>query len=172
MIKLYDIVCILESKLDKYDVLMVPDGYDYVMKNRKMVKRKSRGIVIIYKKSLSEYITFLKSESEFVQWFEIHSKFTVLTEKVLMGSIYIPPENSKYASENAFDEIESELISLSSKNANYVSLFGDFNGRTGTMPDYVITDVDLLDNLGFLNELDDDTLKKMYSYQVLLHNKI
>ena len=136
------------------------------------MKRKSGGIVVVYRKSLSNYITFLKSDSEFVQWFEIASKFTGLQGKMLLGSVYIPPENSKYASDNAFEKIESELISLSSNNANYISLFGDFNGRTGTIPDFVIPDDTLFENLGFLEEFDDDTLKKLYSYKLLLENNI
>jgi hypothetical protein len=43
---------------------------------------------------------------------------------------YIPPENSKYSSLEAFNEIESELIQLSF-GCDYFSLIGDFNAKTG-----------------------------------------
>ena len=63
IIKEYNIVGFLESKLDQYDVLNVPNGYDYIMKkNRKNVKRKSGGIVLLYKKHLSRYIHFTNSD--------------------------------------------------------------------------------------------------------------
>lgn len=172
MIKEYDIICFLETKLDNHDVLNVPNGYDYVMKNRKKVKRKSGGIVVVYKKLLSNHISFLTSNSEFVQWLEISSDLTGLPKKWLLGCIYIPPENSKYSSDSAFDEIETEFISLSSDNANYISLFGDFNARTATVPDFVIPNDELFENLGFLDEFDDETLRKLYSYKLLIDNDI
>ena len=50
--------------------------------------------------------------------------------------IYIPPENSKYSSLEAFNEIESELIQLSF-GCDYFSLIGDFNAKTGETQDYI-----------------------------------
>jgi hypothetical protein len=42
---------------------------------------------------------------------------------LFLGYIYISPENSKYTSLEAFNEIESELIQLSS-GCDYFSLIG------------------------------------------------
>ena len=50
--------------------------------------------------------------------------------KILFGCIYIPPENSKYSSEDAFVEIEDELALFSQNNKN-IALIGDFNSRYG-----------------------------------------
>ena len=38
--------------------------------------------------------------------------------KIIFGCIYIPPENSKYSSEDAFVEIEDELALFSQNNKN------------------------------------------------------
>lgn len=171
VIKQYDIICFLETKLDKFDVLDLPQGYEYITKNRENVKRKSGGIIVIYKTELSKCIKFIKSESEYVFWFELLVDFTGLSDNILFGCIYIPPENSKYASETAFDEIESELISFS-KSSKYISLFGDFNARTNQTDDFVKPDESLFQNLHFLDELDDDFLNNFYSYKVLIQNNI
>ena len=55
---------------------------------------------------------------------------------LFLGCIYISPENSKYTSLEAFNEIESELIQLSS-GCDYFSLIGYFNTKTGDTQDYI-----------------------------------
>jgi hypothetical protein len=58
------------------------------------------------------------------------------TYNYLVVVYYIPPENSKYSSLEAFNEIESELIQLSF-GCDYFSLIGDFNAKTGDTQDYI-----------------------------------
>ena len=73
---------------------------------------------------------------------------------------YIPPENSKYSSLEAFNEIESELIQLSF-GCDYFSLIGDFNAKTGDTQDYISKDeklsqyLDVYDDSEFLDYMDD-----------------
>jgi hypothetical protein len=47
---------------------------------------------------------------------------------MLLGCVYIPPENSKYSSEEAFIEVEEELLFFSRDHKN-IALAGDFNGN-------------------------------------------
>ena len=138
----------------------MPDEYAYFAKNRKKCNRKSGGIIIVFKKALSKYLKFLTSESEFVQWVEFSkdlSEQNDLDSKILFGCIYIPPENSKYSSEEAFTEIEEELISFSGDHNN-IALVGDFNSRTGNVSDIVEIDdnlfdiLDIVDVAEFINE--------------------
>jgi hypothetical protein len=42
--------------------------------------------------------------------------------------VYVPPENSKYSSEEVFNEIENEYIDFS-KNIEHLLLIGDYNAR-------------------------------------------
>jgi hypothetical protein len=60
-------------------------------------------------------------------------------KNLLLGCVYIPPENSKYASKESFSEIEDEILELQSNNCN-IALLGDFNAITKTLDDYVVPD--------------------------------
>ena len=164
LIKSYDLLIFVESKLNKLDDLNLPDEYSFYSKCRKKYKRKSGGITIIYKKSLSKFITFLNSNSEFIQWVEISKELFYVEGKnqlplsdILLGCVYIPPEYSKYSSEEAFIEIENEMI-LFSKNRTNIAIVGDFNSRSGNLCDIVDIDSEFFDILNitdvasFVNE--------------------
>ena len=49
MIKKYDILIFVETKTDEFDEINLPGGYSYHVKHRKKFKRKSGGIIIIFK---------------------------------------------------------------------------------------------------------------------------
>jgi hypothetical protein len=70
----------------------------------------SGGIIIIYKKILSNFLKFIHSDSEFVQWVEILNDISDKSKNVLLGCVYIPPEFSPYSSDEAFLQLEDELI--------------------------------------------------------------
>ena len=59
-----------------------------------------------------------------------------MTQDVLFGVCYVPPEGTKYASNDCFLEIEQELIHLAHEQIKPVCSMGDFNARTGTLPDF------------------------------------
>ena len=160
-IKRYDIIVFVETKTNEFDELKLPNDYDNFIKNRKKCKKKSGGIAIAYKKKNSGCIKFLKSESDFVQWVEFsdnHPGVNNLNFKILFGCIYIPPENSKFSSVEAFTEIEDELVFFSGNNNKNIALVGDFNSRTGRLSDIVELDdslfdiLDITDVAEFINE--------------------
>ena len=108
MIKKYDILIFVETKTDEFDENNLPG-----VKQQFFFIRKSGGIIIIYKDTISKCLTFPTSNSEFVQWVEIGNESSHFT-KLLIGCVYIPPENRKYTSDRVFSEIENELMSLMS----------------------------------------------------------
>ena len=57
----------------------------------------------------------------------------------MFGIVYIPPEYTKYTSDEAFNEIEQEYLSFQNT-TKYVCLLGDFNARTGVENDFVEID--------------------------------
>jgi hypothetical protein len=66
-------------------------------------KKKSGGIIIIYKTSLSRYINFFENDSARVQWVELD---VISPESILfLGCVYISPANTRYASESCITEI-------------------------------------------------------------------
>ena len=96
---------------------------------------------------MSKCLHFIKSDSEYVQWVEFTK---CLNSDMLLGCVYIPPENSKYSSEEAFIEIEDELLFFSRDHKN-IALAGDFNSRTSYVSDIVELDDNRFDMLDISN---------------------
>jgi hypothetical protein len=74
-------------------------------------------------KKLCLNVCIFKSDSEYVQWVEFTK---CLNSDMLLGCVYIQPENSKYSSEEAFIEVEDELLFYSRDHKN-IALAVDFN---------------------------------------------
>jgi hypothetical protein len=108
-------------------------------KHRRNAKSKTAEIEIVFKRYLLKSLTFISSESEFIQWVRVSKDIFTIDSDLFLGCIYISTENSKYSSLEAFNEIESELIQLSS-GCDYFSLIGDFNAKTGDTQDYISKD--------------------------------
>ena len=79
MIKKYDILIFVETKTDEFDEINLPGGYSYHVKHRKKIIRKSGGIIIIYRDTISKCLTFPTSNSEFVQWVVIANEISHFT---------------------------------------------------------------------------------------------
>ncbi|VDI70471.1 Hypothetical predicted protein [Mytilus galloprovincialis] len=118
------------------------------MKNRKKVsKNRSGGITLGYKLELANKIKFLPTDSQFVLWFKVSSDLLDIDDDIVFGIVYIPPEYTNYSSQDAYSQLENEYI-IFSNNYKYVSLLGDFNGRTADDDDFVIIHNDKhIDNL-------------------------
>lgn len=127
----YDILCFQETKTDDLDTLHL-DGFEFHMKNRfKCGKKCSGGITLAYKKELCKDIFIHKTDIEFVLWFEISKTITNTDKNIIVGNVYIPPENSKYSNKDVFSLLEIEMQNMLTNN-KHVILAGDFNARTGT----------------------------------------
>ena len=62
-------------------------------------------------------------------------------DNILLGVVYIPPENSPYSNINLFDDLENNLIYLKGNVENCkICLVGDFNSRTAEMSDNLLTE--------------------------------
>ncbi|VDI00448.1 Hypothetical predicted protein [Mytilus galloprovincialis] len=138
----HEIVCLVETKTDDIDVINLP-GYEFKMKNRKKVtKTRSGGITVGYKEHLKTMIEIIDTECkyvicEYVMWFQVNGKTFNLDKPVVFGVVYIPPEYTRYSSDEAVNEIEQEFLRFSNI-SNYICLLGDFNARTGCDDDFVI----------------------------------
>ena len=107
LIKSYDVLIFIETKTDEFDELKLPEEYTYFAKHRKKNHKNASGMIIVFKKTLPKCLHFIKSDSEYVQWVEFTK---CLNSDMLLGCVYISPENSKYSSEEAFIEVEEELL--------------------------------------------------------------
>ncbi|VDI66132.1 Hypothetical predicted protein [Mytilus galloprovincialis] len=139
LLRSHDIICLVETKLDDRDEIKLP-GYIFKFKNRKKIaKVKSGGILLGYKQKYEHFIEVIDTGSKFVFWFKISSKIMNTDTDTVFGIVYIPPEYTSYASWDAFSQIENEFLDLSSR-YKFVSLVGDFNGRTTSEKDFLILD--------------------------------
>ncbi|CAG2256857.1 unnamed protein product [Mytilus edulis] len=139
LLRSHDIICLVETKLDDRDEIKLP-GYIFKFKNRKKIaKVKSGGNLLGYKQKYEHFIEVIDTGSKFVFWFKISSKIMNTDTDTVFGIVYIPPEYTSYASWDAFCQIEIECLDLSSR-YKFVSLVGDFNGRTASEKDFLILD--------------------------------
>lgn len=166
LVKSHDVNIFVESKTDELDVLNLPNGYLCNSKIRTNCKRKSGGIVVIYREYLKHFLKFIKTSSNFVQWVIFSSDIMKLDKDLLLGCIYLPPENSKYASSEAFNEIEDEMLDILSKNSCCVCTVGDFNAKTRHLNEVVIPDDSLFDILDDIGD-DDDFRSYIYDFEEL-----
>ena len=91
------------------------------------------------------------------------------SSNILLGCIYLPPENTKYTSPDAMNEIESEMTSIAD-DCNFVSLIGDFNAKTGDLEDFTGKDENLSQ---YLDVYDDSEFGKfMNDFDILRKNDI
>ena len=78
----------------------------------------------------------LETESNYIFWFKVSSKLFNLSDDLIFGIVYIPPEGSSYLSPDAFDQVENEYRVLS-QNYKYICSLGDFNSGTADDPDFI-----------------------------------
>jgi hypothetical protein len=83
--------------------------------------------------------------------------------------VYIPPKQSTYSSEEAFNELEDEIIAVS-KNTKHIALVDDLNSKTSTVEDCIIPDQDLLQLLNFSEN--DELIKDLFDHEILVKNNV
>ena len=89
-----------------------------------------------FKDNLAKHIDIVNTDSKYVMWFKCSEQLFKTDQPVFSGVVYIPPEYTKYSSEDAFSELQQEYLSFSNK-SKYICLLGDFNARTATDTDFV-----------------------------------
>ena len=139
MIRNHDILCFVETKTDDLDVINFP-GFKFIMKNRKNIAyRRSGRIMVGYRDTLVNMIEIKETSCKYVLWFKCKGGLFKLDQPVIFGVVYIPPEYTKYSSDEAFNEIQQEYLSLLNI-SKYICLVGDFNARTSNCDDFIILD--------------------------------
>ena len=157
LIKCYDFICLTETKTDDFDNVDIP-GYTFKLKNRKTKSKvKSGGIAFGYKNELENYVQTIETESNLVFWVKISANYLKTEQDVMIGTVYIPPENSTYKVPDSINILEQEFLKFSA-NHESILLTGDFNSRTAANLDfYEITNTnhDTSDNfnIDFSNNL-------------------
>ena len=94
---------------------------------------------ILVKEKLMDNIKQIEGQHDSTIWIKVADPLT--NSDLIIGSIYIPHENSKYFESNTFDKLQDDLTSIQ---ATYQSLpilmLGDFNSRTSNAIDIINKD--------------------------------
>lgn len=149
----YDIFCVSETKLDDYDVISLPN-YNLITKHRKQrYLRKSGGIGVFVKDNIIKYVDYINTDSEYILWIRISKQYTKLEGDLYIGTIYVPPTQSRFYNDDDFSLLEDEITNMCSKH-DFVFITGDANARTSELVDYTKSDNFLSDHFNF----DEETL--------------
>ncbi len=93
---------------------------------------------MIFKKLYTDKIKHLPSDNKCVLWCKINKEVASIDKDIILGSVYVPPENSKYFTPDILEDLELEIIEKQAQDDIYMCLGGDFNARTGTLNDLLI----------------------------------
>lgn len=157
LVNQYDIFCVSETHIDSNDIADIP-GYTFSAKNRSQpYLRKSGGIGIYLCDKLAPFVDVIENVSEYVLWISIKNDFLKQDENIVLRAIYLPPEHSRFVSEDIISEFENEI---SQKCAEHT---GDTKSRTCHMKDFVTVDNILSD----LYETDADSALYLNKYTIL-----
>lgn len=106
----YDIICLIETKTDKADAIDIPNFSVFCKYRSNLLFRKSCGIVVYIRDSLFKFCSIINIESDNISWIRIEGNTFSFKKYILMGTIYIPPSNSRFSPVNIFDDIEIEIF--------------------------------------------------------------
>ena len=104
----------------------------------KRSKRNSGGIIIFYRKHLHRHITVQDKNTENMLWIKLNKILLNLDQDLCIGTVYNSPINSSYTKTQESDfyfNLQEKMTTFSPN--DYIIIGGDFNARTGVLPDYI-----------------------------------
>ncbi|MCG8034442.1 MAG: reverse transcriptase family protein [Candidatus Thiodiazotropha taylori] len=88
---------------------------------------------------------------------------------MMIATVYIPPQQSRFFNEDEFDLFEQEIASVRS-NYDYMYLLGDYNAQTANMVDYTVLDPFLSEFFNFdqatMEHMDQKGVFEKYGLQI------
>ena len=111
----------------------------------------------------------------YVQWFKLSKYLLTTDEDVLIMSVYIPPEHTKYIKQDILDLFYNEVEHFNST-CKYVILLGDVNARTADIEDIcniddeVLTSVQIDADVVFYVNTNRELISKDISYKRVLQD--
>ena len=169
VLKPFDVFCVGETFLDGTENITIP-GYDFISKPRKAkCNRKSGGIGVFLKSSIASNVEVIDSQSEYCLWLKFQKCSLSLESDLVIGSIYIPPEQSKFCNDDEWQLLCNEIADLNSQ-YSYLLMTGDMNARTGHENDFITADTFLLEHFGidedYMHYIDPSDVLKLPIFKV------
>ena len=115
LIQQYDIIGLQETKTDDTDSYLEIPGYTIFFHNRACISRyRSGGIALLVKDNTLPYVKIDHTKSsKLVLFFTISKalyKFENHDEDLECGIVYIPPQGTKYLSDDPYLEMQEEIF--------------------------------------------------------------
>ena len=104
--------------------------------------RSSGGLLLYVKEHLFKHVKILKN-SAYAIWLQVDKNiFTNIDDNLIISAQYVPPVNSKYHNQNSLDTLRTDILNFCDESTPTIFV-GDFNSRTGNMPDNLEIDPNL-----------------------------
>lgn len=137
----YDMVCLTETWLSAQSDVNLK-GFRCIKRPRNKRRKKGRrsgGIILYFKKWLSNGIKEISKSHEDLLWVKLDRYFFGFDKDVYICIAYIKP-NSCNIPNSAFLQLEKDISRFDKY--GHVVLVGDFNARTGELNDFVMNDTE------------------------------
>ena len=172
----FDILCMSETKCDQVDVDAIPGFCSFVMPRKNNLHRYGgvHGLCVFIKNGHANSVCILENTTcDSVFWLKIDSQ--LYGEPFILGSVYLPHENSPFFDKDVFDDFANDLINLRVAHDIPFVLVGDFNSRTGIESDFIEFERSVLDEIG-VQLFDDDSfytksMLELLNIETARHNK-
>ena len=100
------------------------------------------GLGILIRKDIRKGIIFLEDENSEYQWLKLDKFFLQLKKDIYLCTLYLVPQSSPYLTKmeiHVLETIERDIIEKYNEKGDTI-LMGDFNARTGSEEDLIISD--------------------------------
>jgi exonuclease III len=142
-IKEFDIVLLSETHVGYETTVDVENFFYYPFCRQKSKNnRYFGGLGILIKKDIRKGIKFLEDGNSEYQWLKLDKSFFQLKKDIYLCTLYLVPQSSPYLTKmeiNVLETIERDLIEKYNEKGDII-LMGDFNARTGSEEDLIISD--------------------------------
>jgi hypothetical protein len=71
---------------------------------------------VYVKDTISKFCNVVKNECDSILWLKIQGKAFAIDDNLLIGTIYVPPINSKFSTLDIFEDVEKEIFNFSTEN--------------------------------------------------------
>ena len=109
--------------------------YNYPRKSKHFQsKRESGGLGIFIHHGIQEGILKWAHTDDIIAWIILMKSFFGLENDTYLANIYIVPEGSIYLKHDEFNLLNQQILKVPDKSV--IALCGDYNARTGILPDF------------------------------------
>ena len=91
-----DVFSCVETHCDELDIVNIDNNACFLKNRKQKTIKRSGGIATFINNNVSNHFSEIPTDCEYVQWFKVSHSFTQTEEDLILGTIYIPPENTKY----------------------------------------------------------------------------